>query len=158
MASESIPRLVPSHFFSPSPSSWKASTRPSLPPSLPFYPSRDALARIWVAVTIRSAPASRPPFSNCVNVDQIIGLLLNGYVADIFGYRQAMVACLFCMVCFIFLQFFATNIWMYLGSGLLLGIPWGAFQTIATTYAAEVCPSVLRSYLTMTVSLCWSIG
>ncbi|KAF4451443.1 mfs alpha-glucoside [Fusarium albosuccineum] len=96
--------------------------------------------------------------SNCVNVGQIIGLLLNGYLADRMGYRWVMLGCLFLMVCFIFLQFFATSIYMYLGAGILLGIPWGAFQTLTTTYAAEVTPNVLRPYLTMLVSLCWSVG
>lgn len=96
--------------------------------------------------------------SNCVNVGQIIGLLLNGHFADKFGYRAVMLACLFLMMCFVFLQFFAVSIYMYIGAGLLLGIPWGAFQTLTTTYAAEVCPSILRPYLTMLVSLCWSIG
>lgn len=104
-------------------------------------------------------PASQQAaIGNCVNVGQIIGLLLNGYLADKFGYRSVMLSCLFLMMCFIFLQFFATNIWMYLGAGILLGIPWGAFQTVTTTYAAEVCPTVLRPYLTMCVSMCWSIG
>ncbi|RSL66645.1 hypothetical protein CEP53_003300 [Fusarium sp. AF-6] len=95
---------------------------------------------------------------NCVNAGQIIGLLLNGLLADWFGYRFVMLGCLFLMMCFIFLQFFATSIYMYLGAGLLLGLPWGVFQTLTTTYAAEVTPNVLRPYLTMLVSMCWSIG
>ncbi|KAM5350926.1 hypothetical protein ACJ41O_003649 [Fusarium nematophilum] len=104
-------------------------------------------------------PASlQAAVSNCVNVGQIIGLLLNGLLADWFGYRLVMEGCLFLMICFIFIQFFATSIYMYLGAGILLGIPWGAFQTLTTTYAAEVTPNVLRPYLTMLVSLCWSIG
>jgi SP family general alpha glucoside:H+ symporter-like MFS transporter len=95
---------------------------------------------------------------NGVNAGEIVGLLLNGLFADWFGYRYVMIACLFLMMCFIFLQFFATSIYMYLGAEILLGIPWGVFQTLTTTYAAEVCPNVLRPYLTMLVSLCWSIG
>ncbi|KAK7420750.1 hypothetical protein QQX98_002554 [Neonectria punicea] len=96
--------------------------------------------------------------SNGVSAGQIIGLLLNGILADWLGYRIVMLGCLFLMICFIFLQFFATSIYMYLGAGILLGVPWGVFQTLTTTYAAEVCPNVLRPYLTMMVSLCWSIG
>lgn len=95
---------------------------------------------------------------NGVNVGEIIGLFLNGLFADWFGYRWVMITSLFLMMCFIFLQFFASNIYMYLGAEILLGIPWGVFQTLTTTYAAEVCPNVLRPYLTMLVSLCWSIG
>lgn len=95
---------------------------------------------------------------NGVNAGEIVGLLLNGLFADWFGYRWVMIACLFLMICFIFLQFFATSIYMYLGAEILLGLPWGVFQTLTTTYAAEVCPNVLRPYLTMMVSLCWSVG
>ncbi|KAH6869539.1 general substrate transporter [Thelonectria olida] len=104
-------------------------------------------------------PASlQAAISNGVSTGQIIGLLLNGLLADWFGYRLVMEGCLFLMVNFIFLQFFATSIYMYLGAGILLGVPWGVFQTLTTTYAAEVTPNVLRPYLTMLVSLCWSIG
>ncbi|KAL4863921.1 hypothetical protein BDV12DRAFT_189320 [Aspergillus spectabilis] len=93
-----------------------------------------------------------------VSAGQVLGLILNGFLADWFGYRYVMLSCLFLMMCFIFIQFFATSIYMYLGAGVLLGIPWGVFQTITTTYAAEVCPNVLRAYLTSLVSMCWSIG
>jgi len=34
----------------------------------------------------------------------------------------------------------------------------GVFQTITTTYAAEVCPVALRAYLTTYVNLCWVFG
>lgn len=96
--------------------------------------------------------------SNGVNAGEIVGLLINGVLADWIGYRWVMIGCLFLMVAFIFLQFFATSIYMYLGAEILLGVPWGVFQTLTTTYAAEVCPNVLRPYLTMLVSLCWSVG
>ncbi|KAJ5719366.1 Maltose permease MAL61 [Penicillium malachiteum] len=96
--------------------------------------------------------------SNGVSAGEIAGLLINGYVADLIGYRWVMMICLFLMTAFIFLQFFATSIYMYMGAEILLGLPWGVFQTLSTTYAAEVCPNVLRPYLTMLVSLCWSVG
>ncbi|OBT53851.1 hypothetical protein VE04_07375 [Pseudogymnoascus sp. 24MN13] len=93
-----------------------------------------------------------------VSAGQIIGLAMNSYLADRFGYRKVMLGCLFFMCCFVFIQFFASSIYMYLGAGVLLGIPWGVFQVITTTYASEVCPNVLRPYLTSLVSMCWSIG
>lgn len=105
-----------------------------------------------ISATLQSA------VGNGVSAGEIIGLLINGLVADWVGYRWVMIACLFLMTAFIFLQFFATSIYMYLGAEILLGIPWGAFQTLSTTYAAEVCPNVLRPYLTMVVSLFWSVG
>lgn len=95
---------------------------------------------------------------NGINAGEIVGLILNGFFSDWFGYRWVMIGSLFLMTCFIFLQFFATDIYMYLGAEILIGIPWGVFQTLSTTYAAEVSPNVLRPYLTMIVSLCWSIG
>lgn len=95
---------------------------------------------------------------NGVSAGEIIGLILNGLFADWFGYRWVMLVCLFLMMCFIFLQFFASSIYMYLGAEVLLGLPWGVFQTLTTTYASEVCPTVLRPYLTMLVSMCWSFG
>ena len=34
----------------------------------------------------------------------------------------------------------------------------GVFQTLSTTYAAEVMPVALRAYLTSNVNMCWLIG
>ncbi|KAJ6014225.1 hypothetical protein N7540_008816 [Penicillium herquei] len=96
--------------------------------------------------------------SNGTQAGEIIGLLICGLFVDWFGSRWIMIACLLLMICFIFLQFFATNIDMYLGAEILLGVPWGAFQSLTNAYAVEVCPSTLRPYLTMLVSMFWSIG
>ena len=40
----------------------------------------------------------------------------------------------------------------------MLGVPWGAFQTMTTVYAAEACPVALRGYLTTYVNMCWGMG
>ena len=40
----------------------------------------------------------------------------------------------------------------------MCGIPWGAFQTLSTTYASEVVPTVLRPYVTAYVCMCWGGG
>lgn len=37
-------------------------------------------------------------------------------------------------------------------------IPWGVFATMAPAYASEVCPTVLRGYLTVYVNLTWAFG
>lgn len=105
-----------------------------------------------VSATLQAA------IGNGVNAGQIIGLLVSGLFADWFGYRWIMMISLILIMAFVFLQFFATSIYMYLGAEILLGLPWGAFQVLTTTYAAEVCPTVLRPYLTMFVPLCWAIG
>ncbi|KAF4126701.1 MFS transporter, SP family,ral alpha glucoside:H+ symporter [Geosmithia morbida] len=123
-----------------------------------FPPFQEAYGELQSTGDYQVPASLQAGIQNGVSAGQIIGLLLNGLLADWFGYRWVMEGCLFLMVCFVFLQVFATSIWMYLGAGVLLGVPWGVFQTLTTTYAAEVCPNVLRPYLTMLVSMCWSIG
>ncbi|KAK5078996.1 hypothetical protein LTS08_003855 [Lithohypha guttulata] len=89
---------------------------------------------------------------------QIIGLFINGIVSERIGYRWTMIVSLLLITCFIFITFFAANIQMLLAGYVLSGLPWGVFQTLTTTYAAEVCPVSLRPYLTTYVNLCWVIG
>lgn len=91
-------------------------------------------------------------------VGQIIGLFLNGYLADRFGYRYTMMGGLTLITGFIFIPFFSHSIVMFLCGQILLGIPFGCFQTLACTYASEVVPTSLRAYLTTYVNLCWVIG
>ncbi|KAK5698338.1 hypothetical protein LTR17_023745 [Elasticomyces elasticus] len=40
----------------------------------------------------------------------------------------------------------------------MCGIPWGVFQTLSTTYACEIVPTVLRPYVTAYVCMCWGAG
>ncbi|KAM3551129.1 hypothetical protein ARSEF4850_008026 [Beauveria asiatica] len=96
--------------------------------------------------------------SNAALCGQILGLFAAGVVADRFGYRKTLIAALFLCVCFIFVIFFAESLPQLLAGELLVGFPWGVFQTLTTTYAAEVCPTHLRAYLTTYVNLCWVAG
>lgn len=96
--------------------------------------------------------------SMAVNVGEIIGLFLAGIISDRIGYRYTLIGSLFMVVCFIFIVFFAQNIEMLLAGEILLGLPWGAFQTLTVSYASEVCPTVLRLYLTTYVNMCWVFG
>lgn len=89
---------------------------------------------------------------------EILGLLLNGIVAEKYGYRLCMMWSLFGITCFIFLAFFAHNVEMLEMAEILCGVPWGIFQTLTTTYAAEVMPVTLRAYLTTHINLCWITG
>jgi MFS transporter, SP family, general alpha glucoside:H+ symporter len=92
-------------------------------------------------------------------VGEIIGLLLNGPLIDQFGNRKVMITSLVALSLFIFLAFFSSdNISILLASQVLSGIPWGVFQTLTTTYAAEVMPVALRAFLTSNVNLCWVVG
>ncbi|KAF4998382.1 hypothetical protein FDECE_11809 [Fusarium decemcellulare] len=96
--------------------------------------------------------------SNGTLCGQILGLFVNGIIADRFGYRKTLIGALSGCIAFIFIIFFAeTKIQLLIGE-ILIGIPWGVFQTLTTTYAAEVCPTHLRAYLTTYVNLCWVMG
>ncbi|KAF3940664.1 hypothetical protein ABW19_dt0207061 [Dactylella cylindrospora] len=96
--------------------------------------------------------------SNGAYVGEIIGLFINGIVSERYGYRKTMIGSLTILCGFIFIVFFAPSIEILLVGGILLGIPWGVFQTLTTAYASEVCPVALRAYLTTYVNLCWVIG
>ncbi|KAK9319363.1 hypothetical protein V1517DRAFT_332860 [Lipomyces orientalis] len=103
-------------------------------------------------------PAWQAGLQNGAQVGEILGLMFAGYLADRFGYKKTLLGCLIMLICTIFIQFFAQNIQMLLAGGILCGVPWGAFQTLTTTYAAEVSPIALRPYLTTYVNLCWGFG
>jgi len=95
---------------------------------------------------------------NGTQVGQILGLLFAGLLADRFGYRKTIIGALFVTIALIFLFFFAQNIGMLFAAEMLCGLPWGAFQTLTTTYAADVTPIPLRPMLTTYVNMCWVIG
>lgn len=95
---------------------------------------------------------------NGTAVGQLIGLLLAGYIADRFGYVKSIIGAQIFLICTIFLLFFATNIKVLFAGYVLCGIPWGFFQTLTTTYAADVTPLRLRHILTTFVNMCWVIG
>lgn len=96
--------------------------------------------------------------SNGALVGEILGLFVAGIIAERFGFKKTMIGALVMVTCFIFIVFFAQNITMLLVGEILCGLPWGVFQTLTTTYAAEVCPVSLRAYLTTYVNLCWVFG
>lgn len=93
--------------------------------------------------------------SNGASVGSLMGLLINGYLAERFGFCNTMLASLAFITATIFIPFFAPRIEVLLVGQVLMGIPWGIFQTLTTSYAAEVTPTHLRAYLTTYVNLCW---
>lgn len=94
-------------------------------------------------------PASwQSALSNGARVGEVLGLLINGYVSDRFGYRKTMIGALAAMIGVVFIFFFAPNVQVLLVAEIFAGIPWGLFQTLPAQYASEVCPIVLRPYLT----------
>lgn len=62
------------------------------------------------------------------------------------------------LVIFIFIPFFAPSLAVLAAGEALCGVAWGVFQTLSTTYACEVVPTVLRSYVTAYVCMCWGAG
>ncbi|OOQ86311.1 Maltose permease MAL61 [Penicillium brasilianum] len=100
----------------------------------------------------------RSGLSNGAAVGEIIGLFVTGLISERFGYRKTILGALVMITAFIFITFFAVDIKMLLVGEILCGLPWGAFQTITTAYASEVCPVGLRAYLTTYNNLCWVIG
>ncbi|KAF2148979.1 sugar transporter [Myriangium duriaei CBS 260.36] len=96
--------------------------------------------------------------SNGVNVGEIIGLLLNGWLSEKIGYRKTLLGSLLTITGLIAVFFTASNTTVLLVAEILAGIPWGVFQTLTISYAAEVCPVALRGYLTTYVNFCWGLG
>ncbi|KAL8282798.1 hypothetical protein RB597_010168 [Gaeumannomyces tritici] len=96
--------------------------------------------------------------SNGANVGELIGLLLNGWFSERFGYRWTVIGCLVLIIAWTAIFFTAQNVQMLLAAEILCGIPWGVFQTLCITYASEVCPVAMRGYLTTYVNFCWGAG
>ncbi|MCJ1230228.1 hypothetical protein MMC12_006900 [Toensbergia leucococca] len=108
--------------------------------------------------TYQVTAAWQSGLTNGAQIGEILGLFVNGIVSERFGYRKTMIGSLCMVICFIFITFFAQNVQMLEAGEILCGIPWGVFQTLTTTYAAEVTPVALRAYLTTYVNLCWVFG
>lgn len=96
--------------------------------------------------------------SNGARVGEILGLFINGIVSDRYGFKKTMIGSLMLISALVFIPFFAPNIEALQAGQVLMGIPWGVFQTLTTAYAAEVCPVVLRAYLTTYVNMMWGLG
>lgn len=108
--------------------------------------------------TYQLTPAWQGGLQNGTQVGQIIGLMIAGLIADRFGYKKTFIGAQLMMIVVIFLFFFAQNIAMLFAAELIAGLPWGAFQTLATTYAADVAPIALRPVLTTYCNMCWVMG
>ncbi|KAJ5542375.1 hypothetical protein N7535_004795 [Penicillium sp. DV-2018c] len=96
--------------------------------------------------------------SNGAYCGEIIGLFINGWASERFGYRYTIMACLILVTAWTSIFFTAKNVQSLLAAEILSGIPWGVFQTLTITYASEVCPVALRGYLTTYVNFCWGLG
>lgn len=95
---------------------------------------------------------------NMASVGTLFGLIITGYTQEAFGARKTYAVGMLAMIATIFLAVFAKNLPMLLAAELLMGIPWGMFQTLSTAYAAEICPIRLRGLLASFVNMAWGIG
>jgi len=91
--------------------------------------------------------------SNGARAGEVIGLVINGFVSERYGYRKTMIGALISMTAFIFILFFAPNVQTLVIGEVFCGIPWGMFQTLTTQYASEVAPVRLRPILTTFVNM-----
>jgi SP family general alpha glucoside:H+ symporter-like MFS transporter len=96
--------------------------------------------------------------NNGARAGEIMGLLLNGIIVERYGFRKTMIGALALLTCFIFIPVFAQNIQTLLVADILMGIPWGVFQTLTPAYAVEVTPVALRGYLATYVNANWGFG
>ncbi|KAK5138073.1 hypothetical protein LTR08_005871 [Meristemomyces frigidus] len=96
--------------------------------------------------------------SNGARVGEILGLMINGIICERFGFKKTMIGTLCLLSALILIPFFAQNVETLEVAEVLMGVPWGVFQTLTTAYAAEVCPVALRAYLTTYVNMNWGLG
>jgi MFS transporter, SP family, general alpha glucoside:H+ symporter len=105
-------------------------------------------------------------------VGSIFGLVANGFLYDHFGYRKTMVGALSLMTeqfsslsSHLTSKFCSSDKSPQASPGectqssarfesFSILIP-PRFQTLAISYASEVCPTVLRGYLTTYANICW---
>ena len=87
----------------------------------------------------------------------LVAVQMPGSLLQRFGYRPLMLSALVFITGAIFVPFFAPNMLVLLISEILCSIPWGVFAVLAPAYASEVCPVVLRGYLTIYINLYWVI-
>lgn len=59
------------------------------------------------------------------------------------------------MAAMIFIPVFAPSLSVLAAGEALCGVSWGVFQTLSTSYASEVVPTVLRPFVTSYVCMCW---
>ncbi|KAF7557232.1 hypothetical protein G7Z17_g847 [Cylindrodendrum hubeiense] len=96
--------------------------------------------------------------SNSAQVGQLFGLIINGFAQDRFGSRYTMMFFMAWMSVMIFIPVFAPSLPVLAWGEAMCGISWGVFQTLSTTYASEVVPTILRPYVTAYVCMCWGGG
>ncbi|RSH93062.1 hypothetical protein EHS25_007415 [Saitozyma podzolica] len=125
-----------------------------------FFGQAQFLSRFGIKVgTKLTIPANwQSGLTNAVTVGEIVGLVVTGIMQERLGSKVIFVAGMIAMIGAIFIAVFAQSLPMLIAAELVMGIPWGMFQTMTTAYAAEICPIGLRGYLTSYVAMGWGGG
>nr|KAK5448860.1 hypothetical protein LTR18_001948 [Exophiala xenobiotica] len=88
----------------------------------------------------------------------IVGNLIQPLLTERFGLRRVILAALAYLAGVVFITFFANSLGMLTAGIFLCAVSYGIFSTAGAIYASEVCPVVLRGYLTSYILLCFVIG
>ncbi|KAJ6518515.1 trehalose transport-related protein [Mycena vulgaris] len=127
-----------------------------------FYGQPAFLNRFGVvnpATGVKVIPAPwQSGLGNGSSAGGIIGLMINGWASERFGPRRTYIISMVGMIISIFGPVFSQSLEALVASEIVCGLFWGVFQTLTTAYASEVCPIVLRHYLTAYINMCWGIG
>ncbi|PYI27451.1 general substrate transporter [Aspergillus indologenus CBS 114.80] len=92
------------------------------------------------------------------NLGCMVGALINGYLIERWGFKRVFLLAQLLMGAFIFIPFFGTTAGLQVAGQVLCGLPWGIFATLGPAYSSELCPMVLRPYLTAFVNVSFVIG
>ncbi|PYH42665.1 uncharacterized protein BP01DRAFT_325166, partial [Aspergillus saccharolyticus JOP 1030-1] len=92
------------------------------------------------------------------NLGCMIGALINGYFIERWGFKRVFLLAQVLMCAFIFIPFFGTTAGLQVAGQVLCGLPWGMFATLGPAYSSELCPMVLRPYLTAFVNVSFVMG
>ncbi|PWY95409.1 sugar transporter [Aspergillus sclerotioniger CBS 115572] len=95
---------------------------------------------------------------NAGYIGTIFGILLNGHITERIGMKKTLALAHAALTGFTFILVFGQTKALLLVGQLLCGLSWGIFTAAAPTYASEVCPVVLRGYLTTFINMTWVVG
>ncbi|VUC33093.1 unnamed protein product [Clonostachys rosea] len=104
------------------------------------------------------SPSWQSGLSNSSLVGQLFGLVANAFFQDRFGARYTMMFFMAWMAVMITIPVLAPSLPILAWGEAMCGVSWGVFQTLSTTYACEVVPTILRPYVTAYVCMCWGAG
>lgn len=91
-------------------------------------------------------------------IGRVVGGLGVSFFVSRWGSKLTLIGSLILTSSFLFIVYYATSIEMLSAGFILNGIMWGVFNTVAPTYASEVCPVCLRGVLTAYINLAWVVG